>query len=63
MPSTGLTYIELWLELENLSNRSVRFEKAVFVILPGGETFFQGTCSYETGNTLSAMAVLEIVEA
>src|ERR1700682_3158793 len=52
MPSTGLTYIELWPYPGNLSNRSVRFEKTVFVILPGGETIFLGTCSYQTGNTL-----------
>src|SRR6266404_1487119 len=40
LPSTGLTYIELWPQPGNLSNRSVRSAKTVFLICQAGRSFF-----------------------
>src|SRR6267378_7068233 len=40
LPSTGLTYKELWPQPAILSNRSVRSAKTIFPILPGTKQFF-----------------------
>src|SRR6266478_2273391 len=58
MPSTGLTYIQLWPQAGILSNRSVRSAKAIFLILPGAKHLYfgQGASSAES-NTFPCFRV------
>src|SRR6266403_1113623 len=58
MPSTGLTYIQLWPQRRILSNRSVRSAKTIFLILPGAKHLYfgQGASSAES-NTFPCFRV------
>src|SRR2546426_7185382 len=59
LPSTGLTYIELWPQRRNLSNRSVRSAKTIFLICRA-RNFFPGNGFANNGEYADGSMVLVV---